>query len=38
MPAVMIQGAGSNLRKSMILAGLFRAALRRDLSVALFKP
>ena len=38
MPAVMIQGAGSNVGKSMIVAGLCRAALRRGLSVAPFKP
>jgi adenosylcobyric acid synthase len=38
MPAVMIQGAGSNVRKSMIVAGLCRAALWRHLSVAGFKP
>lgn len=34
----MIQGAGSNVGKSMIVAGLCRAALRRGLSVAPFKP
>ena len=38
MPAVMIQGAGSNVGKSLIVAGLCRAALRRGLSVAPFKP
>ncbi len=36
--AVMIQGAGSNVGKSMLVAGLCRAALRRGLSVAPFKP
>lgn len=36
--AIMIQGAGSNVGKSMLVAGLCRAALRRGLSVAPFKP
>ncbi|MBD3677559.1 MAG: cobyric acid synthase [Rhodobacteraceae bacterium] len=36
--AIMIQGAGSNVGKSMIVAGLARACLRRGLSVAPFKP
>ena len=36
--AIMIQGAGSNVGKSLIVAGLCRAALRRGLSVAPFKP
>ncbi len=36
--AIMIQGAGSNVGKSMIVAGLARAALRRGLKVAPFKP
>ncbi|RMD93323.1 MAG: cobyric acid synthase CobQ, partial [Alphaproteobacteria bacterium] len=36
--AIMIQGAGSNVGKSLIVAGLARAALRRGLSVAPFKP
>jgi adenosylcobyric acid synthase len=36
--AVMIQGAGSNVGKSLIVAGLCRAARRRGLSVAPFKP
>ena len=38
MPAFMIQGAGSNVGKSLIVAGLCRAALRRGVSVAPFKP
>ncbi|MBN2629265.1 MAG: cobyric acid synthase [Rhodobacteraceae bacterium] len=38
MPAVMIQGCGSNVGKSMLVAGLCRAAVRRGLSVAPFKP
>jgi adenosylcobyric acid synthase len=36
--AIMIQGAGSNVGKSMLVAGLCRAALRRGLRVAPFKP
>ncbi len=36
--AIMIQGAGSNVGKSMLVAGLCRAAYRRGLSVAPFKP
>lgn len=36
--AIMIQGAGSNVGKSMIVAGLARACRRRGLSVAPFKP
>jgi adenosylcobyric acid synthase len=34
----MIQGAGSNVGKSMVVAGLARAFTRRGLSVAPFKP
>ena len=36
--SIMIQGAGSNVGKSMIVAGLARAYTRRGLSVAPFKP
>jgi len=36
--ALMIQGAGSNVGKSLMVAGLCRAARRRGLSVAPFKP
>ncbi|MEM9579597.1 MAG: cobyric acid synthase [Pseudomonadota bacterium] len=36
--AIMIQGAGSNVGKSMLVAGLARAAQRRGLAVAPFKP
>ncbi len=36
--AIMIQGAGSNVGKSMLVAGLARACLRRGLNVAPFKP
>ncbi len=38
MKAFMIQGAGSNVGKSLIVAGLCRAAKLRGLSVAPFKP
>ncbi len=34
----MIQGAGSNVGKSLLVAGLARAAVQRGLSVAPFKP
>ncbi len=34
----MIQGAGSNVGKSLIVAGLCRAAMRRGLEVRPFKP
>jgi adenosylcobyric acid synthase len=36
--ALMIQGAGSNVGKSLIVAGLARAAARRGLRVLPFKP
>ena len=36
--AIMIQGAGSNVGKSMLVAGLARAYMRRGFSVAPFKP
>jgi len=36
--SLMIQGAGSNVGKSMLVAGLARAYVRRGLSVRPFKP
>ena len=36
--AIMIQGAGSNVGKSILVAGLARAAVRRGMRVAPFKP
>jgi len=38
MKALMIQGAGSNVGKSLVVAGLCRAARLRGMSVAPFKP
>lgn len=36
--SIMIQGAGSNVGKSMVVAGICRAAVRRGLNVRPFKP
>jgi adenosylcobyric acid synthase len=36
--AIMIQGAGSNVGKSMLVAGIARALLKRGFSPAPFKP
>ena len=36
--AIMIQGTGSNVGKSMIVAGLIRACVRRGMDVRPFKP
>jgi len=36
--AIMIQGAGSNVGKSMLVAGICRALVKRGYSVAPFKP
>ena len=36
--SIMIQGAGSNVGKSMLVAGIARACVRRGMSVAPFKP
>ncbi|NNE53152.1 MAG: cobyric acid synthase [Sulfitobacter sp.] len=36
--AIMIQGTGSNVGKSMIVAGLLRACARRGMTVRPFKP
>jgi adenosylcobyric acid synthase len=37
-PAIMIQGTGSNVGKSLIVAGLCRAFARRGLAIRPFKP
>ena len=36
--AIMIQGTGSNVGKSMIVAGILRALRQRGLTVRPFKP
>ena len=38
MPAIMIQGTGSNVGKTMLVAGLCRVATNRGLNVFPFKP
>lgn len=38
MPALMLQGCGSHVGKSLLVAGLCRAARRRGLRVVPFKP
>ena len=38
MPAIMFQGTGSNVGKSVLVAGLCRAAFNRGIKVVPFKP